>query len=67
MNRPEQGGDGHSAVSVLELRDVSKTYGQEPATVRALAGVDLSVRGRVTGQTTRPPGPESLLMPREIR
>jgi putative ABC transport system ATP-binding protein len=23
--------------------------------------------GRLTGQTTRPPGPESLLMPREIR
>jgi len=29
---------------VLELRGVSKTYGQEPATVHALAGVDLSVR-----------------------
>jgi ABC transporter len=44
MSRPEPGGDGHSAVSVLELRDVSKTYGQEPAAVHALAGVDLSVR-----------------------
>ena len=36
--------DGHSAVSVLELRGVSKTYGQEPARVHALAGVDLSVQ-----------------------
>ncbi len=44
MNRPEQGGDRHSAASVLELRDVSKTYGQEPDRVHALAGVDLSVR-----------------------
>jgi putative ABC transport system ATP-binding protein len=42
MSRP---GPGGSAVSVLELRGVSKTYGQEPAAVRALAGVDLSVRG----------------------
>jgi putative ABC transport system ATP-binding protein len=42
MSRP---GPGGSAVSVLELRDVSKTYGQEPATVHALAGIDLSVRG----------------------
>ena len=41
MSRGEQSG---SAVSVLELRDVSKTYGQEPTTVHALAGVDLSVR-----------------------
>ena len=41
MSRP--GRDG-SAVSVLELRGVSKTYGQEPAEVHALAGVDLSVR-----------------------
>ena len=31
-------------MSVLELRGVSKTYGQEPTTVHALAGVDLSVR-----------------------
>jgi putative ABC transport system ATP-binding protein len=35
---------GHGAESVLELRGVSKTYGQEPALVHALAGVDLSVR-----------------------
>jgi putative ABC transport system ATP-binding protein len=44
MSRPDQGGNGHSAVSVLELRGVSKTYGQEPDRVHALAGVDLSVR-----------------------
>src|SRR5258708_503216 len=44
MSRPEVSGDGHGAVSVLELRGVSKTYGQEPAMVHALAGVDLSVR-----------------------
>ena len=31
-------------MAVLELRGVSKTYGQEPAKVRALAGVDLSVQ-----------------------
>jgi len=31
-------------VTVLELRGVSKAYGQEPAVVQALAGVDLSVR-----------------------
>jgi putative ABC transport system ATP-binding protein len=30
-------------MSVLELLGVSKTYGQEPAKVQALAGVDLSV------------------------
>ena len=41
MSRPERGGDSGS---VLELRDVSKTYGQEPDKVRALAGIDLSVR-----------------------
>ena len=41
MSRP--GRDG-SAVSVLELRGVSKTYGQEPAAVPALGGVDLSVQ-----------------------
>ncbi len=39
MSRPEQGEQ-----SVLELRGVSKSYGQEPATVHALDGVDLSVR-----------------------
>ncbi len=45
MSRPGRGGgEGHRAVSVLELRSVSKTYGQEPALVRALTGVDLSVR-----------------------
>jgi putative ABC transport system ATP-binding protein len=31
-------------MNVLEMRGVSKTYGQEPATVHALDGVDLSVR-----------------------
>ena len=31
-------------MTVLELRGVSKTYGQEPTIVHALAGVDLSVR-----------------------
>ena len=31
-------------MSVLQLRGVSKTYGQEPATVHALRGVDLWVR-----------------------
>jgi putative ABC transport system ATP-binding protein len=44
MSRAEQGGDGHSAVSVLELRGVSKTYRQGPGSVYALAGVDLSVQ-----------------------
>jgi hypothetical protein len=44
VSRPGQGGDTGNAVSVLELRDVSETYGQEPAAERALAGVDLSVR-----------------------
>jgi putative ABC transport system ATP-binding protein len=44
VSRPEHGGNGHSAVSVLELRNVSKTYGQAPDRVHALAGVDLSVR-----------------------
>ena len=44
MTRPGQDGDSGNAVSVLELRGVSKAYGQEPATVHALAGVDLSVR-----------------------
>ena len=28
-------------MSVLQLRGVSKTYGQEPAKVHALGGVDL--------------------------
>jgi hypothetical protein len=28
MSRPDQGGNGHSAVGVLELRGVSKTYGR---------------------------------------
>ena len=41
MSGPGRGEDGGS---VLELRDVSKTYGQDPTAVRALAGVDLSVR-----------------------
>ena len=31
-------------MSVLQLRGVSKTYGQEPAKVHALGGVDLSVQ-----------------------
>jgi putative ABC transport system ATP-binding protein len=44
MSRPERDGVSGNAVSVLELRGVSKTYGQEPAAVHALAGVDLSVR-----------------------
>ena len=44
MSRPERYESGGSAVSVLELRDVSKTYGQGLAAVQALAGVDLSVR-----------------------
>src|ERR1700758_88221 len=44
MSRPGPGGDSGNAVSVLELRGVSKTYGQEPTTVHALAGVDLSVQ-----------------------
>ncbi len=54
MNRPEPGQDGHSAASVLELRDVSKTYGQEPARVHALAGVDLLVQA---GQMVAVMGP----------
>jgi putative ABC transport system ATP-binding protein len=44
MRRREQGPDEGSAVSVLELRGVSKTYGREPARVHALAEVDLSVQ-----------------------
>jgi ABC-type lipoprotein export system ATPase subunit len=31
-------------MTVLQLRGVSKTYGQEPARVHALSGVDLSVQ-----------------------
>jgi ABC-type lipoprotein export system ATPase subunit len=47
VSRPGPGGDGGSAAdSVLQLRGVSKTYGQEPARVHALCGVDLSVRAR---------------------
>jgi putative ABC transport system ATP-binding protein len=44
MRRAEQGEGGQGAVSVLEMRGVSKIYGQEPDRVHALAGVDLSVR-----------------------
>ena len=33
-----------AAASVLQLRGVSKAYGQEPARVQALGGVDLSVQ-----------------------
>ena len=45
MSRPGPDGEGASAAtSVLQLRGVSKTYGQEPAKVHALRGVDLWVR-----------------------
>ena len=45
MSRPGPDGEGASAAtSLLQLRGVSKTYGQEPAKVHALRGVDLSVR-----------------------
>jgi putative ABC transport system ATP-binding protein len=45
VSRPgPDGDDGSAARSVLQLRGVSKTYGQDPDTVHALAGVDLSVR-----------------------
>jgi putative ABC transport system ATP-binding protein len=45
VSRPGLGEEGgNAAVSVLQLRNVSKTYGQEPAVVQALGGVDLSVR-----------------------
>jgi putative ABC transport system ATP-binding protein len=44
MSRAGRGRDSGNAVSVLELRGVSKTYRQGPTAVRALAGVDLSVR-----------------------
>jgi putative ABC transport system ATP-binding protein len=39
---PDSGGG--SAVSMLELRQVSKTYGQGPTAVHALRNVDLAVR-----------------------
>jgi hypothetical protein len=39
-----------AAASVLQLRGVSKTYGQEPATVHALGGVDLSVQAVISRQ-----------------
>jgi len=44
VSRQERGGGDRGAVSVLELRGVSKTYGEEADLVHALAGVDLSVR-----------------------
>jgi putative ABC transport system ATP-binding protein len=49
VSRPGLVGEGageetSAALSVLQLRGVSKTYGQEPAQVHALAGVDLSVQ-----------------------
>ncbi|HTX81318.1 MAG TPA: ABC transporter ATP-binding protein [Streptosporangiaceae bacterium] len=44
MSRPEHAENGYSAASVLELCDVSKTYGQEPDKVHALVNVDLAVR-----------------------
>jgi putative ABC transport system ATP-binding protein len=48
VSRPGPGGEGGTAataaMSVLQLRGVSKTYGQEPAEVQALGGVDLSVQ-----------------------
>jgi len=45
VSRPGPGGEGASAAaSVLQLRGVSKTYGQEPSAVHALGGVDLSVQ-----------------------
>jgi putative ABC transport system ATP-binding protein len=41
---PDSAGDGGGcAVSMLELRRVSKTYGQGPAAVHALRNVDLAV------------------------
>jgi ABC-type lipoprotein export system ATPase subunit len=101
-------GNGDTPASVLDLRGVWKAYGQGPAAVHALRGVDLSVAaaemvavmgpsgsgkstlaaivvthdaqlaswadrvvllrdGRITGQTTPPPGPESLLTPGQGR
>ena len=44
MSRAGLGSSSGSAASVLDLRGVSKTYGQDPAVVHALAGIDLSVR-----------------------
>src|ERR1700761_5612080 len=44
VSGPERGRSDQGPVNVLELRGVSKTYGQEPDLVRALDGVDLSVR-----------------------
>jgi putative ABC transport system ATP-binding protein len=45
VSRPGPGGEEASAVaSVLQLRGVSKIYGQEPSAVHALGGVDLSVQ-----------------------
>jgi len=45
VSRPGPGPEGASAAaSVLQLRGVSKTYGQEPSAVHALGGVDLSVQ-----------------------
>src|SRR5580692_3143435 len=41
MTRPEQNADGPRPPSVLEVRGVSKTYGQEPDQVHALGGEDL--------------------------
>jgi hypothetical protein len=52
MSRPGRGGDSGNA-SVLELRGVSTTYGEEPAAVQALAGVDLSVRAGEMGPSGR--------------
>ena len=40
MSRAGRGGDSGNAVSVLELRGVSKTYGQEPPTVPFQLRVD---------------------------
>ena len=44
MSPPGRGGDNGTAMCVLELRGVSKSYGQGTSAVRALAGVDLLVR-----------------------
>ncbi len=50
---PARGGAGSS---VLELRGVSKTYGQGAAQVRALSGVDLSVAAGVMVAVMGPSG-----------
>ena len=47
------------AMSVLELRDVSKVYRQGTAEVHALAGVSLSVRVGETGGGDGPSGSAS--------